>query len=74
MLHERCRFCDRVSPIDFSVPDNVWEAVVPTMFQSETLCVLCFAYFGDTRGIAWEEGMQLFPLSKVTISKLKLER
>lgn len=62
----RCGVCHHVSPVDFLAPDSVWLRVVPDYFRNTVLCVTCFASFGDERMIAWEDGIEFYPVSLLT--------
>jgi hypothetical protein len=45
-----------LAKVDFDVPDNVWEAVVPSRYQDEFVCVECFGNF------ACEKQIELLPV------------
>lgn len=60
---ERCGVCQRPSPIGFHVPDDMWRRVVPDYHRQTVMCIMCFASFGDERLIAWEDGIEFYPVS-----------
>lgn len=37
-----CKICGQPDKIDFTVPDEIWLAVVPRDFQGEVVCLYCF--------------------------------
>ncbi len=63
---ERCKFCDRISPIGFNVPHEIWKAAVPPPFYSEPLCLFCFVHFADRMKVPWDLDIQFFPVSRIT--------
>ncbi len=60
---EYCNRCQDISLIGFS--SLLWKEVAGPRWENSTLCIRCFGVLGDERGIAWEEGLELFPLSLV---------
>jgi hypothetical protein len=60
---ERCQACQQPSPVGFSVPDDVWEAVVHPSLRNSILCLPCFISRADEKLIAWDEQIELFPVS-----------
>lgn len=68
---EYCNRCSHISAIGFYSP--LWEEVAGQCWESSTLCIQCFAVLGDERGIVWEDGLELFPLSLVTHLREDLE-
>lgn len=63
---EVCKACHAINAVGFSVPGDVWMAVVPPHLRNGVLCLACFARFGDERLIAWDESIELYPLSLAT--------
>lgn len=55
---EICKCCGRISAVGFDVPDDVWARIVPERYS--TLCLACFAMFGDESGIAWDQEITNF--------------
>lgn len=60
---ERCAACQRISPVGFHVPNEIWEAVVHPHFCNSILCLFCFASRADEKLIMWERDIKLFPVS-----------
>lgn len=69
---ERCAACERPSPISFSVPNEVWEAVVHPYYRNAVLCVWCFISRADEKFIAWDEVIDLYPVSLRTVLNRRL--
>lgn len=63
---ERCASCQHIRGLGFSVPDDVWAAVVHPQFFESILCLPCFAERGDARLVNWTEGLQVWAVSLVT--------
>ena len=60
---ERCGVCHRVSPVGFSVPNEVWLRAVPDYFRETILCLTCFTSFADERFISWDTDIRFYPVS-----------
>ncbi|KKK69652.1 hypothetical protein LCGC14_2931900 [marine sediment metagenome] len=60
---EYCKRCGRISLVTFNSP--IWEEVAGPVWEHSCMCVWCFGILGDERGIAWEEGLVMYPLSLV---------
>lgn len=63
MTREICKACNQVSPVGFSVPDEVWLAAVPEHLARKVLCIMCFARFADEQLIPWHRDIQFYPVS-----------
>ncbi len=63
---EICKICYHVNPVGFSVPDGIWQAVVPEGFRDKVVCFTCFARLGDERCVEWDREIELFPVSMAT--------
>lgn len=63
---ERCAMCHRYSPVGFHVPNEIWRASVHPHYSESILCIMCFAHGADERGVAWETGITLYPVSFAT--------
>jgi hypothetical protein len=63
---EICQRCHRVSPIGFSARKDIWWKVAGRHWEHSILCIMCFAQLGDEKYIAWEEGIEFYPVSFVT--------
>jgi hypothetical protein len=61
-----CSVCHREYGIDFQVPDHVWELATHRSQRNDLICLDCFARMADTRFVAWEEGLRIYPTSLIT--------
>lgn len=60
---ERCGICNKVSPIGFKVPDEIWEIAIPDYYRSSVMCINCFISFADERLIEWDKDIKFYPVS-----------
>lgn len=63
---EICKLCWNENPIGFSVPDEVWEAVVPEHVRDRVVCLSCFTRIADAKRILWDRDIEFFPVSLLT--------
>lgn len=66
LSREICKLCFHVNAVGFSVSDEVWKAVVPERVVSSVVCLSCFTRLADEKLIAWDRGIELFPVSMAT--------
>ena len=52
-MQQRCKLCGRADKFDFSVPDDVWRAIVPSVFRDSVLCLACFDYLASAKGMSY---------------------
>jgi hypothetical protein len=64
---EICKRCHEESAVGFTVPDEVWAAVVPESLQGSVLCVRCFTDLGDQNRVQWDRQIEFWPVSRVTL-------
>lgn len=50
-LQQTCKACGQPDKFNFSVPDEVWDAVVPDGLQTKVICLYCFDEFAKTRNV-----------------------
>ena len=74
VTREICKICYHPITVGFSVPDHVWNEVVPEHLQGSTVCLACFTRLGDEKEVAWDLGMECFPVSAVTHRRPWLSR
>jgi len=55
---QRCKVCGKRDKFNFSVPDEVWKAVVPKPFQNRVVCLACFDAFASMRGIDYADAIR----------------
>jgi len=74
---ERCQICGVYNPVGFYTPDAMWKEVCPPHYQNSIICLLCFTKAGDEKLLPWEEGLELYPVSLITLDEArrnKIER
>jgi len=50
-MQQTCKACGAPDKFDFTVPDNVWSAVVPPSYRNVVVCLYCFDEFAVERGV-----------------------
>ena len=73
MSREICKLCYHVNVIGFSVPDDVWEMVVPPHVRSSVVCLSCFTRLGDEKLVQWDREIEFYPVSMATLQKLGIK-
>ena len=63
---EICKLCYHVNAVGFSVPDEVWAAVVPDHVRDNVVCLSCFTRLADEKLIEWDQEIQFYPVSMTT--------
>ena len=48
---QTCKVCGRRDRFDFTVPDEIWRAVVGTEFEGRVVCLPCFDDLAGKGGI-----------------------
>ena len=66
VTRERCKVCNSVNTVGFSVPDKIWLQVVPKHLQNSVLCIACFTAMGDLVRVQWDKNIKFYPVSLVT--------
>jgi hypothetical protein len=66
MSREICKICYHVNVVGFSVPDDVWEMVVPTHVRNAVVCLSCFTRLADEQLVEWDQMIEFFPVSMAT--------
>lgn len=54
---QTCKVCGRWDKFDFTVPDDIWEAVVPPPFRNRVVCLSCFDDFAYEKGIDYAHSL-----------------
>jgi hypothetical protein len=60
---EVCKTCYRVNTVGFSVPDEVWAAVVYPHKIDEVHCLACFTILADEKLVEWADKIAFYPVS-----------
>ena len=63
---EICKLCYHVNRVGFSVPDEIWEFVVPEHLRRRVVCLQCFTRIADEKRVRWDKEIEFFPVSAVT--------
>ena len=63
MSREICKICYHVNPVGYTVPDELWQTVIPHSMQRHVVCLTCFARLADEALIAWDDDIKLYPVS-----------
>ena len=71
---ERCQMCNKPSSVGFFAPHETWKLVAGDVWANSILCISCFASLGDEKGIQWEEGIKLYPVSLESIRLFRESR
>lgn len=56
-LRQTCRICGRPDKFDFTVPDAIWNEVLPPPFSQGVVCLFCFDAFAEMRGVDYANGI-----------------
>lgn len=64
---ERCDRCPgrKHSAVGFTVPDEVWQRVTGGYY--DVLCIACFAAMADGLNVPWDNEIEFWPVSLVTV-------
>ena len=54
---QRCKVCGKRDKFNFTVPDDIWEKVVPKPFRNSVVCLACFDAFASMRGIDYADAI-----------------
>ena len=55
---QRCDVCKRPDILDFHVPDDVWESIVPEQFVNKVVCLYCFDKLASAKGIYYVDSLK----------------
>lgn len=64
---EICSRCHEVNRVGFHVPDEIWRLAVHVSELNSILCLRCFTRLADERGVQWDEEVEFFPTSWITL-------
>ena len=66
VAREICKICYHNTAVGFSVPEDVWRAVVPPRLRDRVLCLACFTRLADEKLVRWEPHIEFYPVSLAT--------
>jgi hypothetical protein len=55
---QTCKVCDRPNIINFYVPDELWEAIVPEEYRTTVVCLYCFDGFAAEKNINYADSLK----------------
>lgn len=55
---QTCRVCGRIDKFDYSIPDDIWSAIVPPQFRNRVVCLCCFDDFAKEQGIDYNDALR----------------
>lgn len=62
---EICGLCNRVSPVGFWVPDEIWKTSVHQSRINDIHCLSCFIERADEKLIDWSKEIKFYPVSLI---------
>lgn len=65
---ETCKRCWRENVVGFSVPNEMWRAVVPARHMTNVLCLSCFDLYATRRGIDWTGGCEFYAVAGASLT------
>lgn len=66
VTREICKLCHQVNRVGFSVPDSIWNEVVPEYVRQSVVCLSCFTRMADETLVYWDRNIEFFPVSLAT--------
>ena len=57
---QRCKACGQTDGFNFTVPDDIWEAVVPPRLIGRVVCLRCFDRFAKEREVDYSTSVSEF--------------
>lgn len=61
-----CDICGKLHKIDFSVPDEIWDACIHPRYKKAKVCLNCFMERADEQFLEWDKDIRFSPCSAVT--------
>lgn len=62
----KCVICSGLNEVRFVTTLEIWQLALPQHSPGSRVCLSCFMHAGDTRGVRWEVGIELSPVSAAT--------
>jgi hypothetical protein len=54
---QTCKACATPDKFDYSVPDHIWQRVVPAELRSRVVCLGCFDDFAKLKGVDYSTSL-----------------
>lgn len=51
LFPQRCKVCGRRAKLSFIAKYEIWERVVPLVYQCSVVCLSCFDFFASAKGV-----------------------
>jgi hypothetical protein len=67
MTREICKICFHPVSVGFHVPNAIWQQVLPHILQYRSVCLGCFTRLADEAMVRWDEAIEFFPVSLVSM-------
>jgi hypothetical protein len=58
-VRQLCKVCGRPDKLEYRVPDQVWQRVVPSTLRNRVVCLTCFDDFAAMRRVNYATSIQL---------------
>ena len=81
-MRQTCKVCGLADKWNFDVPDDVWNAVVPPIYQSRVVCLGCFDtlarkhnvdYAASLKAVCFAGDAAAFEFQPITCSSLRAD-
>ena len=59
MKRQTCKVCGCPDKFDFSVPDKVWQRIVPADYRTKVVCLDCFDSFASEKQIDYSDSIEV---------------
>jgi len=66
---EICKICFSPNSVGFTVPDDIWEAVISKEYNVNITCLRCFTRLADEKLIEWDKDIKFYPVSYFSLLK-----
>lgn len=73
-MSQTCKICGRRDKFDFSVPDEIWEQIVPSEMASRVICLFCFDDLAVEKGISYYLDGPLYFAGDAMMFEFRIER
>lgn len=57
-MQQRCKLCGYRDKLDFYVPDEMWQKVVPLQYQNRVICLACFDDNAKKKGVDYTTSLK----------------
>jgi hypothetical protein len=57
-MRQTCKVCRQLDKLNFDVPDEIWNAVVPGAFRQQVVCLGCFDTFARKNNVDYAASLR----------------